>query len=264
MGLRQATPHPEVLLTSSQHARHQRRVQVHLAATRQREDCVALCKQRGWEWTEYTDNDRSASNGQPRPAYVRLLADIRAGLIDAVVVWDLDRLHRRPAELEEFIDLANERRLALATVGGETDLSSDGGRLFARIKGAVAKAEVERKSARQKRANQQRRAAGAWLSTGNRTFGYARDGQPLEPEASMVRQAATDVLAGRSLRSIAIAWNQLGVTTTRGNHWTNLALRRVLINPLIAGLVAHKGNVVGRGDWEPQSMRTPGAAWWRS
>jgi site-specific DNA recombinase len=222
-----------------------------LAVTRQREDCVALCEQRGWEWSEYTDNDRSASNGQPRPAYSRLLADIRAGLIDAVVVWDLDRLHRRPAELEEFIDLADEKRLALATVGGDTDLSSDGGRLFARIKGAVAKAEVERKSARQKRANQQQRAAGKWLRAGHRPFGYTKIGEPLEPEASMLRQAATDVLAGRSLRSIAIAWNQQGVTTTRGNQWTNLALRQVLMNPLVAALVAHKGNVVGRGDWQP-------------
>lgn len=58
-----------------------------------------------------------------------MLADIRAGLVDAVVVWDLDRLHRRPIELEEFINLADEKHLALATVTGECDLSTHNGRL---------------------------------------------------------------------------------------------------------------------------------------
>ena len=33
MGLRQATPHPGVLLTSSRHARYQRHVQVHLGGS---------------------------------------------------------------------------------------------------------------------------------------------------------------------------------------------------------------------------------------
>ena len=122
-----------------------------LAISRQREDCLKLCEERGWTPVEYTDNDISATSGK-RPAYEQMLADIRAGGIDAVVAWDLDRLHRRPIELEHFIDLADEKHLALATVGGDADLSTDSGRLFARIKGAVARAEVERKSARQKRA----------------------------------------------------------------------------------------------------------------
>lgn len=223
-----------------------------LAITRQREDCTALCTTRGWDIiATYTDNDRSASGSKPRPEYQQMLNDIRAGLIDAVVVWDLDRLHRKPIELEEFITLADERQLSLATVGGDTDLSTDGGRLFARIKGAVAKAEVERKAARQKRANQQRRAAGEWLRTGTRPFGYDRDGQPVEHEADLIRQAAADVLAGTSLRSIAIGWSRRGLTTTKGGKWTNLALRRVLANPLYAGLVRHNGKVAGAGSWSP-------------
>ncbi|WP_251991419.1 hypothetical protein, partial [Mycobacterium tuberculosis] len=32
----------------------------------------------------------------------QMLADITAGKIAAVVAWDLDRLHRRPIELEAF------------------------------------------------------------------------------------------------------------------------------------------------------------------
>jgi hypothetical protein len=53
------------------------------------------------------DDDKSATNGR-RTAYEKMLDDIRAGLVGAVVVWDLDRLHRRPIELEHFIDLADD------------------------------------------------------------------------------------------------------------------------------------------------------------
>jgi len=102
------------------------------------------------EPVEYVDNDTSAYSGRTRPNYERMLADIEAGKLGAVVVWDLDRLHRRPVELEHFIDLADRHRLSLATVSGDTDLGTDSGRLFARVKGAVARSEGERKSARQK------------------------------------------------------------------------------------------------------------------
>lgn len=48
----------------------------------------------------YIDDDRSAYSGKPRPERRRLLDDIRAGTVDAVIVYDLDRLPRQPKELE--------------------------------------------------------------------------------------------------------------------------------------------------------------------
>src|ERR1044072_6430180 len=83
-----------------------------LGIARQRDDCVALSEQRGWTPVEYVDNDTSAPSGKGRPAYERMLADIRDGAIGAVVAWDLDRLHRRHIELEAFMALADERHLA--------------------------------------------------------------------------------------------------------------------------------------------------------
>src|ERR1700758_3660979 len=112
-----------------------------LAVARQREDCFALCEQRGWTWTEYEDNDTSATNGKPRPAYQRMLNDIKAGAVDGIVAWHVDRLYRQPRDLEDLIDLANTRNIALATVSGDIDLSTDMGRLVARLVGATNKAE---------------------------------------------------------------------------------------------------------------------------
>jgi site-specific DNA recombinase len=70
---------------------------------RQVSDCQAEADRRGWPVAEvYVDDDIAAHSGKPRPPYQRMLDDIRDGHIDAVIVYHLDRLHRRPKELEEF------------------------------------------------------------------------------------------------------------------------------------------------------------------
>ena len=48
-------------------------------------------KGRGWPVAAfYIENDVSASGRRPRPEYQRMLGDIRAGAIDAVIVWHLE------------------------------------------------------------------------------------------------------------------------------------------------------------------------------
>lgn len=220
-----------------------------LAVARQREDCLKLCDLRGWEPREYEDNDTSASSGV-RPNYQRMLHDIESGAIRAVVAWDLDRLHRRPIELEHFMELADKNGIALATVTGDVDLSTDNGRLFARIKGAVARSEVERKSARQKRAARQTAEDGKGWG-GLRAFGYTQPGNKIVPwEANLVREAYSSILEGSTLRSVALKWNSMGVTTTRGNKWSGSTVRQVLVNPRYAGMRTYKGEIVSSdADW---------------
>ena len=68
-----------------------------LGVKRQEDDCRALAERRGWPVAEvFVDNDVSAYNGHVRPAYRRMLDAMKAGEVDAVVVWHLDRLHRHP------------------------------------------------------------------------------------------------------------------------------------------------------------------------
>lgn len=125
-----------------------------LAIERQRQDCEAMARSRRWEVVEtYVDQSKSATDKtKKRPSYDRMVSDYEAGRFSAIVCYDLDRLTRQPRQLEDWIDRAETRGLALVTANGAADLSTDGGRLFARIKAAVARGEVERKSARQSRA----------------------------------------------------------------------------------------------------------------
>jgi hypothetical protein len=122
--------------------------------------------------------------------------------------------------------------------------------MLARILGSVARQESEHSAERRKRANEQKAAAGKWVSA-NRCFGYTQDGKVREPEASMVRQAVADALAGKSMKQIAREWNAAGVTGSRGHKFTATNVRRLLVNPRYAAINVHNGREVGPGDWEP-------------
>ncbi|OBI33761.1 recombinase family protein [Mycobacterium sp. E2238] len=223
----------------------------HLGVTRQREDCLALCAEKGWEPVEYLDNDVSASNGKPRPAYERMLADIEAGTVAAVVAWDLDRLHRRPIELERFMDLADAHRVALATASGDVDLSTAQGRLVARLKGAVARHETEHKVDRQRRAARQKAERGVPQWT--RAFGYLTDGshQPDPATAPLVKEAYVAIRAGASLNDVCRLWNDAGAFTLNGKPWTAAPVWAFLRKARNAGLRSHNGEIIGPGNWPP-------------
>jgi site-specific DNA recombinase len=223
-----------------------------LGITRQRDACTSLADRLGWTVSAtFTDNDVSAYRSKRRSEFEQLLDALKDGQFDAVLVWHVDRLYRSLKDLERLIDIAEVARIRLETVNsGQLDLSTSAGRMVSRILGSVARQESEHHGERRREKNAQRRADGQFNKEGYRPFGYTCDGAPFEPEFSALRQAATDVLNGTSLRSIATAWNTRGLLTSRGKQWSNLTLRRVLMNPTYAGLVTYGGNVVGTGTWE--------------
>jgi site-specific DNA recombinase len=177
-----------------------------LAIDRQRADCVEIANSRGWTISnEYVDQSMSATDkAKRRPAYDQLVDDFTAKRFDAIICWDLDRLTRQPRQLEDWIDAAEERGLRLVTANGEADLTTDGGRLFARVKAAVARSEVERKTARQSAAQAQRAAQGR-VPKGMRPLGYTVAGDVVPHEAAAVHAMYTAFNNGTSLRAIAAA-----------------------------------------------------------
>lgn len=148
-----------------------------LGVERQRDDCQALAQQLGIEAVAtHTDNDLSAYSSKPRPGYLRLLDDLRAGRADTVLAWHTDRLHRSPAELEEYIDVCEPRRVQTRTVkAGHLDLTTATGRMIARQLGVQARYEVERMIERQKRKRDEMAQHGKFFG-GRRPFGFEADG----------------------------------------------------------------------------------------
>lgn len=222
-----------------------------LAISRQLADCEALAARREWTVVErYVDSDISAYSGKRRPQYLRMLEEIDAGVVDAVVVYHADRLHRHPRELEDFIDLCQRTKTKLATVSGDLDLSTHEGQLLARITGAVARSESDAKSRRNIRKHEELAAAGKVSGGGSRPYGYEADKLTIRAEeAEVIREYATRVLAGDSLRSLCTKLNNDDVLTVTGKQWSPQTLRRLLMSARISGQREHNGEIVAKAAW---------------
>ena len=100
--------------------------QAEAVTERQIPDCERKCSDEGWPvWKVLIDNDISASRytRKDRPAYAEALEAIRSGKVVRIVAWHLDRLYRRPKELEELIDLADSGAVTISTLQGDYDLA---------------------------------------------------------------------------------------------------------------------------------------------
>lgn len=210
-----------------------------LGVTRQQEDCADLAKQLGWDITPdrvFIDNDVSATSGKTRPAYKAMLAAMDAGDVEAVVAWHPDRLYRKIPDLGDLIDVCKRNNAQIATVkAGNIDLTTPTGRLVAGLLAQVATYEGEAKSDRWLRSVRQRREAGVWAFSGPRLYGYTRDGEIVEEEAEVIRWMAAEVADGCSINSLANQLEARGILTSQGNAWQAASLRRLLINPRLAG-----------------------------
>jgi site-specific DNA recombinase len=229
--------------------------------TRQREDCERRCQERGWRIVAVeTDNDISASGKRHRPGFEGMLARIVSGEAQVVVAWSLDRLQRNRRDELRLYESCQKAGAQLSLVNGaDLDFSTAAGRFVADSLGSVARLEIEMKSDRQRRAQQQAAEAGRRVG-GRRPFGYGSDGTSVrEAEAMAIREGYTAILAGVPIAEIARTWNAQGFTTgqtgrredRRGvpSPWTPSAVRDVLSNPRNAGLRAHNGEVIGPAAW---------------
>src|SRR5450759_735754 len=221
-----------------------------LGVERQEKDCRKLVADKGWTVVEppYIDNNISAADPkQMRPEYQRLLRDITNGKVNAVVVWDEDRLHRQPDELETFVSVCDKAGMTqLASVGGGGhNLKDEDAMVVLRIKGALAKREVD-KSKKRIKAQKLQAAEQGLPSGGGRSFGYEEGNMIVrESEAVLIEKAANDILAGRTNYSIIKEWNEKGVRSARGNEWSQQAFRTMMTGPRIAGKRQH-GKEMGR------------------
>nr|WP_255454047.1 recombinase family protein [Cryobacterium sp. TMS1-13-1] len=234
----------------------------HRAIDRQREDCEAKAAEKGLLVSGvYIDNSISASKRNVvRPAYERMVNDYKAGAFTNLICYDIDRLSRQPVQIEWWLEAAEQGQLLIITETGEADTSTDSGRLFIRLKVVVAKAEIERKGERQKRAIVQKLERGEPYA-GVRLTGYSMDGQIIEEEAAVIRRIFQTFLAGGTLYGIAGELTKAGIKTRRGNaNWPTSTVRTILTNPRYISRVQHtslhkktKAKIVTEyaGDWVP-------------
>ncbi|MDP9432836.1 MAG: recombinase family protein [Actinomycetota bacterium] len=68
-----------------------------VVVARQERACRELAQRLGWTVVGvYEDNDTSAYGRKPRPRYLEMLEDVKAGTVTALIAYHSDRLYRHP------------------------------------------------------------------------------------------------------------------------------------------------------------------------
>ncbi|MBM4128098.1 MAG: helix-turn-helix domain-containing protein [Nitrospira sp.] len=131
-----------------------------------------------------------------RPGLERLLADVRQGKIDKVVVWRLDRLGRTAKGLLTLLDELQQLGVGFVSLREGFDLNTPAGRLMAGVLASVAAYETEVRKERQLAGIAKAKAEG-------KTWGGRRPGTRIkltEEKEALVRQLHAE---GKPVAAIA-------------------------------------------------------------
>ena len=223
----------------------------------QREAAEAYIKSQsheGWRLRRHRYDDGGFSGGSmDRPALSRLLADIRTGCIDVVVVYKVDRLTRSLADFAKLVELFDSQSVSFVSVTQSFNTTSSMGRLTLNVLLSFAQFEREVTGERIRDKIGASKRKGLWMG-GVVPMGYRVDNRKLvidKEEAATVKNIFQRYLALRSITKLQAELRLAGVRTrTRvlasgrilGNvHLTNGPLAYILRNRMYLGEINHRG-----------------------
>jgi len=222
----------------------------------QREACAAYItsqKIEGWVLVPELYDDGGLSGGTlERPALQRLLVDIRAGKVDQVVIYKIDRLTRSLADFAKIVDILDDVGATFVSVTQSFNTATSMGRLtlnmllsFAQFEREVTAERIRDKIAASKK-------KGMWMG-GNAPLGYAPDGRTLkikEPDAQTIRTIYDLYQKCGNLRLTRDKVDKLGLRTALrtlssgrikgGASFSFGHIYHILTNPVYAGRIRHK------------------------
>ena len=113
----------------------------------QREACEAYIKSQaheGWKLVKTAYDDGGFSGGtMERPAVKRLMADLKPGLIDIVVVYKVDRLTRSLADFAKIVEILDGHGASFVSITQQFNTTSSMGRLTLNVLLSFAQFERE-------------------------------------------------------------------------------------------------------------------------
>jgi site-specific DNA recombinase len=222
----------------------------------QREACAAyILSQKHEGWAELSDryDDGGFSGGSmERPGLQQLLEDVRAGRIDVIVVYKVDRLTRALSDFAKMVDVFDGAGVSFVSVTQAFNTTSSMGRLtlnvllsFAQFEREVTAERIRDKVAASKR-------KGMWMG-GAIPLGYDVEDKALvvnPDEATAIRTIFAEYLALGSVRQLRARLDALGIVSKQrtnrfgrvsgGTTFSRGALYNILRNPIYIGKVRHK------------------------
>jgi len=225
----------------------------------QREACEAyVLSQRHAGWASLSDmyDDGGLSGGtMDRPALQRLLFDVKAGKVQIIVVYKVDRLTRSLADFAKIVDVLDAHNASFVSVTQQFNTTTSMGRLTLNMLLSFAQFEREIAGERIRDKIGASKAKGMWMG-GNVPLGYVVKERKLvvkEAEASTVRMIFRRYAELGSVTLLKAELERTGVSSKRregadgkiagGGKFSRGALYLMLQNHLYRGEVAHKGSV---------------------
>ena len=224
----------------------------------QREACAAFVfsqKHEGWAVLPTLYDDGGFSGGtMDRPALQRLLDDIRASVVDVVVVYKIDRLTRSLFDFAKIVEAFDARGVSFVSITQQFNTTTSMGRLtlnvllsFAQFEREVAGERIRDKIAASKK-------KGMWMG-GLPSLGYDVQNQKLvvnEGEAGTVVHIFRRYVELRSVRVLQAELDAAGIRSKRriladgtpfgGRKLSRGALYLMLQNRIYRGEITHRGN----------------------
>ncbi|MGW4695131.1 recombinase family protein [Kitasatospora cineracea] len=185
-----------------------------------------------------------------RPGFRLCLELLNTGAVDGFIAYDLDRVCRDPRDLEDLIDVVEQRRVPVTSVSGSLRLASDADITMARVMVAVANKSSRDTSRRVARKHEELAETGKPAGGGLRPFGYEPDGITIrQHEAGAIKTMAKLLLDGESIHGVVRHLNEQGPPPAYAKAWTTRGVKNTLSSPRVTGLRVFRGEVVGEAAW---------------
>jgi site-specific DNA recombinase len=202
------------------------------------ERCREYAAAHGFEVIKEISEIYSGSYLFDRPKLNEAREEIRAGIYDALIVFDIDRLSRNVPHLGILLDECTRFNTKLLFVNSDFENSPEGILLFS-IKGYVSEVERLKIIERTTRGRRAKAKIGT-LSFKRKLYGYYLDEHGkrhvFEDEAKTVRFIFEEFLSGESLRGIASKLNAQGIETpSKKKTWWANSVYVLLKNPAFCG-----------------------------
>ncbi len=188
-----------------------------------------------------------------RPAFQRLLGDVEAGKVDAVVVYKVDRLTRALTDFAKIVEIFDDKGVSFVSVTQQFNTTTSMGRLTLNVLLSFAQFEREVTAERIRDKIAASKQKGMWMG-GLTPLGYDAVDRKLvinETEAVTVRTLFRLYLKQASVKLVKQAADRQGLRTKirkpnngkrrGGELFTQGHLYKLLANPIYVGEIAHKG-----------------------
>ena len=204
----------------------------------QKEKLEALCKYKGYEvYKVYKDAGISAKDITHRPQFQQMLEDMKAGKINYIVAYKLDRVTRSVKDLETLISTLEQYHCYLICDRDDVNTSTANGRFFVRMLTVLSQLEIEIVSERTKF------GLGGAIKAGHIPgpcpFGYYRDSdKTIKVDIStkdIVIRIYQLYLEGKSYQQIANILNDENVPSPVKSKWGDSTIEKIINNRIYMG-----------------------------